>query len=163
MTSGVDRVSELEARIRELEDVRAIEGLAASYHRLCDGGWSGRSHDNLDALVALWLPDGEYSINPRRDPCRGSKEIREQFRRLRTSMPWIFHTFLNTEITVDGDRATGEFKGVAYYRRDGGSHIVIGTYRGEFARTVNGWRFAAWVADLAHGSVLSDADPVAAR
>lgn len=162
MTADVDRVSELEARIRELEDVRAIEKLAANYHRLCDGGWHGRSHDDLDALVALWIPDGEYSINPRREPCRGHDEIRAQFRRLRTSMPWIFHTFTNADISADQDRATGEFKGIAYYRRDGGSHIVIGTYRGEFVRTDDGWRFANWVADLAHGSVLSDVDPVSA-
>jgi hypothetical protein len=161
MNPADDRIAVLEARVRELEDVRAIEALAATYHRLCDGGWSVGSHADLDGLVALWTSDGIYSINPQREPCRGHEAIREQFLRLRTSMPWIFHTFANTTVTVDGDSARGEFKGVAYYRRSGGSHIVVGTYTGEFVRTDDGWRFSSWVADLAHGSVLStDEDPI---
>ncbi|WP_214107885.1 nuclear transport factor 2 family protein [Acrocarpospora catenulata] len=142
-------------RLAELEAVRDIEALAARYHSLCDGGWSGPSHEDLDGLVALWVPDGVYSINAARPPCQGHEEIRAQFLRLRTSMPWIFHTFMNTEIQVHGDTADGRFKGVAYYRRDAGSHIVIGTYVGRFRRTPEGWRFVSWIADLAHGSVLS--------
>ncbi len=148
-------LARLEARVEELESVRAIEALATRYHALCDGGWSGPSHADVDALADLWLPDGVYSINAARPPCRGRAEIREQFVRLRTSMPWILHTFTNSEIEVDGDRAEGTFKGIAYYRRGGGSHVVVGTYAGSFARTPGGWRFASWVADLAHGSVLT--------
>lgn len=146
--------ADLVARVRELEDVREVEALAAAYHRLCDGGWDGPSHPDVDALVALWVPDGTYSINPRRPVCRGHAEIREQFIRLRTSMPWIFHTFTNSEVQIHGDQATGSFKGVAFYRRSGGAHIVVGVYTGRFRRTSDGWRFVSWVADLAHGSVL---------
>ncbi|MDQ6524891.1 nuclear transport factor 2 family protein [Nocardioides sp. LHD-245] len=149
------RLARLEQRIAELESVRAIEALASRYHTLCDGGWAGPSHADVDALAELWLPDGVYSINAARPPCRGRAEIREQFVRLRTSMPWILHTFTNSEIDVDGDRATGTFKGIAYYRRAGGSHVVVGSYTGRFVRTAEGWRFASWVADLAHGSVLT--------
>jgi hypothetical protein len=150
-----DRLGRLERRLTELESVRAIEALASRYHSLCDGGWAGPSHPDVDALADLWLPDGVYSINAARPPCRGRAEIREQFVRLRSSMPWILHTFTNSEIDVDGDRATGIFKGIAYYRRDGGSHVVVGSYVGRFVRTDEGWRFASWVADLAHGSVLT--------
>ncbi|MEV0326847.1 nuclear transport factor 2 family protein [Micromonospora echinospora] len=146
---------QLAERVRRLEDLRAIEALAARYHHLCDGGWHGPSHENLDALVALWVPDGVYRINPQRPPCRGHAEIRAQFERLRTSMPWIFHTFTNSDVTVHDDDASGTFKGIAYYRRGGGAHIVVGTYSGQFRRTPQGWRFVSWTADLAHGSVLS--------
>lgn len=155
MSSLEERLQELEARVAELDDVRSIEDLAARYHSLCDGGWAGLSHADLDALTALWLPDGVYCINAARPPCRGHAEIRDQFERLRRSMPWILHTFMNPEIEVSGDHATGRFKGVAYYRRGGESHVVVGSYDGEFVRTGDGWRFASWVADLAHGSVLS--------
>ena len=155
MTSLEDRVRSLEARLVELQDVRAIEALAARYHTLCDGGWDGRSHDDLEALVALWVPDGVYRINAARPPCRGHDEIRDQFVRLRTSMPWILHTLMNPEVVVRGDTASARFKAVAYYRREGGSHVVVGSYDGELARTPEGWRFTSWVADLAHGSVLS--------
>lgn len=155
MSDVEERLSSLEARLAEHDDVRAIEALAARYHSLCDGGWAGQSHDDLDALVSLWVPDGVYRINPARPPCRGHAEIRDQFARLRRSMPWILHTFTNPEVHVDGDRADGRFKGIAYYRRDDGSHVVVGSYDGEFVRTPEGWRFASWVADLAHGSVLS--------
>ncbi|WGX96362.1 nuclear transport factor 2 family protein [Nocardioides sp. L-11A] len=157
LAARLQRLERLERRITELESVRAIEALASRYHTLCDGGWAGPSHADVDALADLWLPDGVYCINAARPPCRGRAEIREQFVRLRTSMPWILHTFTNSEIDVadDGDRATGTFKGIAYYRRDAGSHVVVGTYVGEFVRTADGWRFASWVADLAHGSVLT--------
>ena len=150
-----ERLDELERRLQELESVRAIEALATKYHTLCDGGWAGPSHPDPDALADLWTPDGVYSINPRRPACRGRDEIRAQFVRLQSSMPWILHTFTNSDIDVDGDTARGLFKGTAYYRRDGGSHIVVGSYLGEFVRTEEGWRFASWTADLAHGSVLT--------
>ncbi|MBB3042676.1 nuclear transport factor 2 family protein [Nocardioides soli] len=159
MTTFEERLDSLESRLAELEDVRAIEALAARYHSLCDGGWAGPSHADPDALAELWVADGVYCINAARPPCRGRGEIREQFVRLQTSMPWILHTFTNSVVEVDGDRASGRFKGTAYYRRSGGSHVVVGEYVGEFVRTEDGWRFASWVADLAHGSVLSvDAD-----
>lgn len=155
MTSVEDRVRLLEEQLTELRDVRAIEELAARYHSLCDGGWAGDSHPDLDALVALWVPDGVYDINAARPPCRGHDEIRAQFLRLRSSMPWILHTLMNPEVVVRGDTATARFKAVAYYRRGGGSHVVVGSYDGAFARTPDGWRFTSWVADLAHGDVLS--------
>lgn len=155
MIELLDRLAALDARVRELEDVRAIEELAVRYHALCDGGWAGPSHADPDALADLWTPDGVYCINPRRPACRGRDEVRAQFVRLQTSMPWILHTFTNSDIRVDGDTATGVFKGTAFYRREDGNHIVVGTYTGDFVRTEDGWRFASWVADLAHGSVLS--------
>jgi hypothetical protein len=157
------RLADLEARVRELEDVRAVEALAARYHSLCDGGWDGPSHPDLDALVDLWVPDGVYDVNAARPPCRGHAEIRAQLERLRTSMPWILHTLMNPEVEVRGDTATGRFKAVAYYRRGGESHVVVGSYLGDFARTASGWRFASWRADLAHGSVLSPGPSPAAR
>lgn len=155
MTDAGAHIAQLEERLRVLEDVRAVEQLATRYHTLCDGGWSGPSHADPDALADLWTPDGVYRINVARPPCRGRDEIRAQFVRLQTSMPWILHTFTNTDVRVTGDRAVGVFKGIAYYRRVGQSHIVVGTYTGEFVRTAGGWRFGSWVADLAHGSVLS--------
>lgn len=155
MTDAGAHIAQLEERLRVLEDVRAVEQLATRYHTLCDGGWSGPSHADPDALADLWTPDGVYRINAARPPCRGRDEIRAQFVRLQTSMPWILHTFTNTDVRVTGDHAVGVFKGIAYYRREGQSHIVVGTYTGEFVRTAGGWRFGSWVADLAHGSVLS--------
>ncbi|GAA1942209.1 nuclear transport factor 2 family protein [Nocardioides hwasunensis] len=162
--SSTKLLEHLSARVRELEDVREIEALAARYHSLCDGGWRGPSHEDVDALVDLWVPDGTYDINAARPPCRGHAEIREQLVRLRTSMPWILHTFTNSEIDVEGDRASGRFKAVAYYRRSDEAHVVVGSYLGDFVRTPAGWRFGSWTADLAHGSVLSAGpSPAAAR
>lgn len=106
-----DRLDALEARVLELEDVRAIEALAVRYHTLCDGGWAGPSHADPDALADLWTTDGIYRINPKRPACRGRDEVRAQFARLQTSMPWILHTFTNSDVRVIGDTATGIFKG----------------------------------------------------
>ena len=49
------RLAELEARLRRIEDERAIERMIASYGPLVDAG-------EADAVAAMWAPDGVYDV-----------------------------------------------------------------------------------------------------
>lgn len=49
------QLAELEARLRRLEDERAIERMVASYGPLVDAG-------EADAVAAMWTPDGVYDV-----------------------------------------------------------------------------------------------------
>ncbi|WP_285030263.1 nuclear transport factor 2 family protein [Mycolicibacterium sp. lyk4-40-TYG-92] len=49
------RITELEARLRRIEDERAIERMIASYGPLVDAG-------EADAVAAMWAPDGVYDV-----------------------------------------------------------------------------------------------------
>lgn len=50
-----DRFAELEARLRRLEDERAIERMIAAYGPLVDAG-------DADGTAALWAVDGGYQV-----------------------------------------------------------------------------------------------------
>jgi hypothetical protein len=49
------RIAELEARLRRIEDERAIERMIASYGPLVDAG-------EAEAVAAMWAPDGVYDV-----------------------------------------------------------------------------------------------------
>ena len=49
------RLAELEARLRRIEDEGAIERMIASYGPLVDAG-------EADAVAAMWAPDGVYDV-----------------------------------------------------------------------------------------------------
>lgn len=49
------RLAELEARLRRIEDERAIERMLASYGPLVDAG-------EAEAAAAMWAPDGVYDV-----------------------------------------------------------------------------------------------------
>jgi len=49
------RLAELEARLRRIEDERAIERMIASYGPLVDAG-------EAEAVAAMWAPDGVYDV-----------------------------------------------------------------------------------------------------
>ena len=137
------RVDELEAALRVLLDQRSVEDLVHFYQHLCDGGWNGPTHVDIEALVALFTPDAIYSL-PGWETAHGSAEIRALFELLQARLPWIIHFVANPSVEVEGDSATGSIKGFAYYLRDGSRFVTLGTYIGDFTRTEAGWRFARW-------------------
>jgi SnoaL-like domain len=157
-----DRLAALERRVRELEDREEIFALVATYHRSCDGGW-GHLEDGLvaatvgeargthdgDRVAELFVEDGTYSaIHPEagRHPHFPGAHGRENIRALVNSWrdaEWTIHYSTNPIIRVDGDRATGEFKGVMWLSLDQvrPMHVI---YRGDFVRTADGWRIQSF-------------------
>ena len=149
-----DRVAQLENEILRLIDRESIRELIFEYQRLCDGGWSGSSHPDPDALSELFTIDGEYQIDPSRPPNKGREAIRDSFVRLQKSMPWIIHYATNPMITVVGDIGDIRAQGFALYRRGGDDFIATGTYLGKVTRQSSGWQFSSWIFELAHSRTL---------
>jgi 3-phenylpropionate/cinnamic acid dioxygenase small subunit len=107
-----------------------------------------------DLLDTCFMPDAylDYSSNP------GGKagaypEIRAWLARMMSAFPVTQHLMANTEVVLDGDRATARTmvtnpQGAA--TREGPLHFfyVGGRYDDEFVRTPDGWRIARRVETL---------------
>lgn len=146
LSSALERIDRLERANSQLQDLRELNELAIRYQRMCDGGWDQEgSHRDADGLADLFTEDGEYSINPERPPCRGREEVKAQFVRLQSSLPWIIHYLTNPDFQLEGDRASAEVKCIGRYLRDGKILTTHGLYKGRFARTADGWRFVSWL------------------
>jgi uncharacterized protein (TIGR02246 family) len=129
----------VDARLRRMEDERAIERLLVEY---------GRTLDSRDfaAWSALFTEDGEWQ------GAQGGYKGRTQ---LRTSMEKIFtdaaadipkgrnfHAMSNFIIDVQGDRATASSKFV-FYKLDGSKPVaeVAGRYEDMLVRVGGAWKF----------------------
>ncbi|THA31654.1 nuclear transport factor 2 family protein [Streptomyces sp. A1277] len=94
-----DRIAALEARLRLLEDERAVARAMAAYGPLVDSG-------EADAVAALWAPDGVYDIDELY--LAGRERIGEMVRSP-AHRGWIrqgcAHVVGPPHITVEGDEA----------------------------------------------------------
>jgi hypothetical protein len=148
--------------VQVLQDKEDIFALVGAYHRWCDGGW-GHIEDGLvaarpgaergthdgDRVAELFVEDGTYSaIHPEAGAhsqypgAQGRENIRALINSWRGA-EWTIHYSTNPTIRVDGDSATGEFKGVMWLRLDQlrPMHVI---YRGDFVRTADGWRIKSF-------------------
>lgn len=139
----LDRVLQIERRLDESDDLRAVKELIYTYHQGGDGGWDGPTHRDPDALTALFTGDAHYQL-PGYPHAHGSAQIREVFVALQRNTPWISHYTANPIITVAGDTAKGEIKLIACFWNGDTRLISFGKYFGDFVRTPDGWRFANW-------------------
>ncbi|PBC35348.1 hypothetical protein CJ179_47965 [Rhodococcus sp. ACS1] len=144
------RFATVEQWVCEHQDRETIRALAAAYQRGCDGGWDGPSHADPDHLASLFCHDATYKIPQRSQPARGRDEIRDVFADLQASLPHVIHYLTNDSITLNGDRAHGEFKGIAAIWSEGRRHLAFGFYTGQFLRVEGQWRFQSWQFELVH-------------
>lgn len=126
-------MSDLDARIRALEDRAAIAELRARYCAYLD------AHD-WDALVELFTVDGEFHGM---GAARGRDELRAFYARItEESFDAFWHFSSNETVELDGDRATGE----TYLNQpsviDGVAYACAGRYRDELVRQAGRWLFA---------------------
>lgn len=141
-------MSDLEARLRRLEDVHEIGQLRARYcQHLDDGRW--------DELADLFTDDGRFVGL---STARGRDELRTFFAGLRNgplSAWWHFSS--NETVTVDGDAASGQTWLYQPCVVDGEAHVAGGRYTDSMVRQDGRWLFAErkvtffWWAPLAEG------------
>lgn len=95
-------LTDLERRIRALEDIEAIKQLKYRYADACDRGYDSDTLADLFTLDAIWEGDlfGRYE---------GREAIREFFRGVPANIPFAVHYMTNPIISVDGDEASGEW------------------------------------------------------
>ena len=143
--------AKLEARIRELEDVREITDLFFKWHYECTGGFNGKQAGRMEALECL-TEDATIEINSLHKPGqgpRGRKEYTEfwdYFYGDDGPLPYVFQTPVADRITINGDTAIHETNqlGIFQFRGPDGklSKATIGLSQriNTCVRTPQGWR-----------------------
>lgn len=96
-------MSDLEARIRRLEDIEAIKQLKAQYCAACDDGY------DFDRLASLFTPDALWDGGKTFGVADGREAIRRHFQGASKRVTIARHQVMNPIIEVDGDTATGHW------------------------------------------------------
>ena len=128
----------VEERLQRLEDFEAIRALIAEYRRALD-------EKDFEAYADLFGDDGEF-IADGGVHARGREEILAMLADLQSKGALTVaadddrHLVANTEIRLDGDRATASSTWVYLTRADG--LAMVGRYADTLRRTSDGWRFA---------------------
>lgn len=123
-----------------LEDVHEIEKLKARYADAVDGGWTGAVPHDADAVIALFVPHGEWDSGAFGGG-RGHDGIREYMKTGEAIMPFAFHHISNPRIDVDRDRATARWHAILAVSVEGAAKLHVGIYDDVMVRTEAGWLF----------------------
>lgn len=131
-----DRITELESRLRALEDERDIVRLVASYGLLVDAGAA-------DAAAALWAEEGIYDVGDWR--MSGRAEIAAMVRsdaHQGLITRGCAHFFGPPVVTVDGDTALAVCESVLVLQRDSGGYSILraGVHVVRLCREEAGWK-----------------------
>jgi hypothetical protein len=148
----------VEERLARLEDIEEIRQLKARYGDACDDDHNG------ERVVALFVPDGIWhELNF--PPCHGHAEIKAFMDNVRDNgnMRNSEHLFMNPQITINGDTATGSWKLVMLYTgnvADGTTqyHRILGYYDEEYARVDGEWMFTSLIVTVVENGPYSTED-----
>jgi len=135
---------DLEARIKELEDIEAIKQLMWNYTYALDYG-------ELDKVLDNFLDDAKFQVRMRAGEQTGllvgTYDGKENIRGLYSSVlpqkdvyPAGAHLIVNPVVTVEGDRAKGTF----YLLASGASGGGQGRYDNEFVRVGGKWKISSF-------------------
>lgn len=144
------RIAELEARIRELEDVEEIQRLMATYVDYLD------SLQRLDELLSLFAEDAKcVVVSPGAEGAEGGLlgtyegkvRIAELYSQVNpTTSSYEAHHVTNPSITVDGNRAKGRWYLLCPFTALTPQGPLAmweqGTYDNEFVKVDGKWRFS---------------------
>lgn len=138
--------SDLEARLRELEDVREITELFFKWHYDCTGGFNGKQAGRMEALECL-TEDATIEIDVLHKPGQGPKG-REQYTEFwdyhygdAGPLPYVFQTSVADKISIDGDTAvhkSNQFQIIGF--REGKPMSGLSQRTNYLRRTAEGWR-----------------------
>jgi uncharacterized protein (TIGR02246 family) len=135
-----ERLSELEARVRRLEDREAIHELFMRYRQCLDekdfSGYAALFSEEGEFVAAGGTARGRVGIEELVDGMRGS---------LLTSVAGDdLHIVVNPELVVAGDRATARSTWIYLVRGAEGEPTLakVGHYEDELVREEGEWRFA---------------------
>lgn len=140
---------DLEARIKELEDVRAITEVMNRYVHSLDYG-------DLEAVVDQFMDDAKFQVRMRageqRGPLIGRYDGKEKIRALYAAAtattrqsdfyPHPSHLLMSPLITVEGDRAKGFFYLLGTTAT--GMPGAQGRYENEFVKVGGKWKISSF-------------------
>jgi hypothetical protein len=143
-----DRFAELEARLRRLEDERAIERMIAAYGPLVDAG-------DADATAALWAVDGGYQVAGwwsmhSRDDVAAMVRSNDHQRLLEHG---CCHFLGPAVVTVVGDDAVAVCDSALFVKADKGFRVYrAGANHFRLRRAGNGWEITERISRALDGN-----------
>jgi hypothetical protein len=151
MTSNLDlerRVSELEARLRAVEDVQEIQRLKARYGTLADARYDRRGpkpRPELEriarAISELFTEDAVWDGGAALGRAQGRDAIYQRF--VEPTLLFSWHCFVKPEIEVRADLARGRWDILApCTTRDGRPHWMAGYEEDDYRRVGGVWLHA---------------------
>jgi hypothetical protein len=176
-----DSTAALEARIRELEDVRAITDLFFKWHFECTGGFNGKQAGRMAALECL-SEDATIEVHGLHQPGKGPKG-REQYTEFwdffygdEGPLPYVFQTSVADKVVVTGDTAVHKTNMLGIFQARGPNGLAKATIglsqrTNDCIRTPDGWRIRKTTveggfsiqADELHGALNKLPEIMAAR
>jgi hypothetical protein len=156
------RLKELEARLRDLEDVREINEVFRHWHHSCTGGFNGIQAGRPEALDVL-TEDATIEIQSLHEPGQGPKG-REAYTQYwdfyygdAGPLPYVFQTSFDQKIEVNGDEAVQYSNQLGIFQARNSVPMLSLSRRTNFLRrTPDGWRIYKTTGDSAFSSPLSD-------
>ena len=134
MTADLEeRVRQLEARVRELDDREAIRELRHYYHEYINTG-------KLSEIIGLFTEDGEYDFSHlgKGTGREAQKKFFEGISNYISSVKQFIH---NHMVELHGDTATGISYLEAKPVYKGEAFLVAGRYDDEYVRQGGKWKF----------------------
>lgn len=136
----------LEARIRELEDVREINEVFFKWHFECTGGFNGKQAGRMEALECL-TEDATIEVQGLHKPGQGPTG-REQYTEFwdyfygdEGPLPYVFQTSVAEKVTITGDTAVQKSNMLGIFQNRGGKPTIgLSQRTNNFVRTAQGWR-----------------------
>jgi ketosteroid isomerase-like protein len=136
----------LEARIRELEDIREINEVFHKWHFDCTGGFNGKPAGRMEALECL-TDDATIEVQSLHEPGKGPKG-REQYTKFweyyfgdAGPLPYVFQTSVADKVRVTGDTAVQWSNMLIIAQARGHEPFLTLSQRvNDFVRTPQGWR-----------------------
>lgn len=153
---------ELEARLKELEDIREINEVFYKWHYDCTGGFNGLQAGRMEALECL-TDDATIEVQGLHQPGQGPKG-REQYTKYwdyfygdAGPLPYVFQTSVAERVRVNGDTAVQQSNMLGIFQSRG-NEATIGLSRrtNHFVRTPEGWRIAKTTVEGGFSTPLSE-------
>jgi hypothetical protein len=129
--------TDLEARVRRLEDLEAIRQLKARYCRLCDDGYQADRLAELFTEDAIW--DGGML-----GKANGREGIRRFFQRSPDVIPFAVHMVMNPLLEIESDDAasgTWYLFQACSYAPENAALWGSARYDEEYVRVDGEWKF----------------------
>ncbi len=126
--------SELENRIKKLEDVEAIKQFKALYCDICDDA------HNPDRITQLFVDDGIWEAGEF-GKAQGPDAIGKVFQGFQEQISFSQHNISNPRIEVDGDRASGIWYifGPFTFRDDDDARWIAARHDDEYVKVNGVW------------------------
>jgi hypothetical protein len=139
------RLADLDARLRALEDVRAINDVLFDFHDGASGGFDGKQSHRPEALGGL-ADDALIAEAPDRPGFgpKGREEITRHWAYFHGDagpIPYVLHASVDDKVTLDGDDATQVSNMFGIFQMRGAAPVLGLSQRNHaFRRTADGWR-----------------------